>query len=366
MRSTFFTSLARVVLISALIFTVFTPRATNATSNKLTCSLSVTTPTGETTMHAEKDVLLKKGDVIEIEWESTNAKKAVDGKGDTIALSGSATSSPQKNTTYSYRFSSGSKKVMCTVSVVIASGSITKSSLSSDASKPTLSGKATGVKTVQVVVYKEDTTKPLYTSKSIKVKRGSWKVKVSKKLPDGAYDVVVRGPKDMGLNTLATGTLVIGDDDAGTSSATTLVVKSVPLLSGGIARGGSSVAVSYLQVINVGKEMATLKSFALKQNGSASTQSIITLTSTDDIGTSKSSTGGAEGSTPFKNGIASVPTNATIAAGETRLFTIKAVLTSNVSSHIGKQLMIDVAGVTANASVKGAFPIRGTTWTIGY
>ncbi len=365
MRSTFFTSLARVVLISALIFTVLTPRATNATSNKLTCSLSVTTPIGETAMHAEKSVLLKKGDVIEIEWESANAKKAVDGNGDAIELSGSATSSPQKNTTYSYRFSSGSKKVTCTVSVVIASGSITKSSLSSDASKPTLSGKATGVKTVQVAVYKEGTTKPLYTSKTIKVKRGSWKVKVSKKLPDGTYDVVLRGPKDIALNTLATDTLVIGDE-RDTTSATTLVVKSVPLLSGGVARAGSLVAVSYLQVINIGKETATLKNFTLKQNGSAGTQSIITLTSTDDSGTAKSSIGGIVGETPFKHGIASVPTNATIAPGETRLFTLKANLVGNVSSYIGEQLMLDVTGVTANASVKGTFPIRGTTWTIGY
>ncbi len=365
MRSSlFFTSLIRITASGILLLTAVVPLATHAASTKPTCSLTVTTPIGEVTMHKEKDVLLKKGDDIEIEWESKNAKKAFDGDGDAISLSGSATSSSTKNTTYTYRFSSGNKKVTCAVSVVIASGSIKESSLSSDSPKPMLSGKATGVKNVHIELYKEGTTKPLYTSKSIKVKGSSWKVKISKKLPDGTYDVVVRGPKDMALNTLATGTLVVGDGDAGTSSATTLVVKSVPLLSGGVAHAGGSVAVSYLQVINVGKETATLKSFTLKQNGSASTQSIITLTSTDDIGTSKSSTGGVEGSTPFKNGIASVPTNATLMAGETRLFTIKAVLTNNVSSYIGKQLMIDVTGVTANASVKGAFPIRGTTWTI--
>ncbi len=99
MRSSlFFTSLIRITASGILLLTAVVPLATHAASTKPTCSLTVTTPIGEVTMHKEKDVLLKKGDDIEIEWESKNVKKAFDGDGDAISLSGSATSSPTKNT----------------------------------------------------------------------------------------------------------------------------------------------------------------------------------------------------------------------------------------------------------------------------
>lgn len=149
-----------------------------------------------------------------------------------------------------------------------------------------------------------------------------------------------------------------------TSGDTTLTVSLVPLLSGGTAHAGKAVPVSYLQITNIGKDSATLTGFWIKQNGSASTQSIIGLTTVDDKGGSRGSVGGVEGATPFKDGMAFAPTNATFAPGQMRLFTIKAVLSANISSYIGKQLMIDVTSIETNAKVSGAFPIVGTTWTL--
>lgn len=154
---------------------------------------------------------------------------------------------------------------------------------------------------------------------------------------------------------------------ARTSSGTsTLFVESVPLLSGGIARAGTSVPVSYLYLRNTGKDYTTLTGFWVTQNGSASTKAVIGFTSVDDKEIAHGATGGSEGTTPFKNGSAFVPMDIVFTPGQERLFTIKAILTSDVSSYAGTQLKIDVTGVESNAQESGVFPIRGTTWTIGY
>ncbi|MEK7136293.1 MAG: hypothetical protein AAB821_01750 [Patescibacteria group bacterium] len=139
----------------------------------------------------------------------------------------------------------------------------------------------------------------------------------------------------------------------------------MPLLFGGTARAGTAVPVSYLQITNIGKETATLNGFWVKQTGSASTGAVIGLTTIDGSGGSKGTIGGTEGSTPFKNNLAFVPTEAVFAPGQMRVFTIKAVMSSNISVHLGKQLNIAVTSVDTTASPKGPFPIHGATWTIG-
>ena len=145
---------------------------------------------------------------------------------------------------------------------------------------------------------------------------------------------------------------------------TTLAIASVPLLTGGTAHAGQSVPISYLQITNVGGEGALLKGFWVEQNGSSPTESVIGLSTVDDRGGSRSSAGGAEGSTPFQNGVALAPTDAYFAPGQMRLFTIKATITRVVDSYIGMQLVIDVTSIETAAAVQGQFPIRGTTWTI--
>lgn len=151
----------------------------------------------------------------------------------------------------------------------------------------------------------------------------------------------------------------------GTVGTTTLVVKSVPLLSGGTAHSSvGPVPISYLQVINVGKEGALVKGFSVMQNGTAPGEAVIALSTIDDKGGSRGLIGGVEGATPFANGVALAPTDAYLAPGQMRLFTIFATLSRAVTPYVGLQLSIDVTSVSSTATVNGQFPLRGTTWTI--
>ncbi len=149
-----------------------------------------------------------------------------------------------------------------------------------------------------------------------------------------------------------------------TIGTTTLAIQRVPLLVGGIVHAGGTVSISFLQITNVGKEGALLKGFWVTQNGSAPTESIIGLSTVDDKGGSRGLNGGVEGTILFQNGLAFAPTDAFFAPGQMRLFTIKAIMTQAVSAYVGTQLMIDVASIDTTATVKGQFPIRGTTWAI--
>ncbi len=248
-----------------------------------------------------------------------------------------------------------------------ASGSINESSLIATTTRPVLSGSASGTKAVRLIIRKEGSTKTFYASAAIRVKNGTWKARITKKLPDATYEV--RLSKNGSTKLLEKDTLVI-DTDGGkgeSRSTSVLSVSSIPLLSGGMTRGGASVPISYLKTVNTGKEPLVIKGFGLRQNGSAPTKSIIGLTVSDDAPVSAhGASGGIEGSVPFKDGVAFVTMETTIAPGAMRLFTIKAIMAADVSNHIGKQLMIDVASVSTNGSTRGSFPIRGTTWTIGY
>ena len=244
-------------------------------------------------------------------------------------------------------------------------GSIDVSSLAATSSKPTLSGLAFGAENVQVIVRKEGSTKIVFKSKIIPVQGYRWNMKISKTISDGIYDVELWNMKGGTFINAPSGVLTVGVRPVSPpTSMTTLVVGPIPLLAGGLARAGTAIPVSYLQITNIGKEQAFLKGFWVKQNGSASTRSIIGLSTVDDKGGSRGVTGGTEGSTPFKNGLAFAPTEALFAPGQMRLFTIKSVLTNNVTSYLGTQLKIDVTAIETDASVQGTFPIRGTTWLI--
>jgi hypothetical protein len=148
------------------------------------------------------------------------------------------------------------------------------------------------------------------------------------------------------------------------SGKSTLVVAPVPLLSGGVAHAGDTVPVSYLQITNVGSATTTLTGFTVVQKGSAPTSAIIGFTTVDDKGGSRGTTGGTEGLTVFTDGTAIAAVNATFAPGQMKLFTVKAVLSKNVSAAIGKTLMLSISGLETPAAAKGSFPISGTTWTI--
>lgn len=345
---------------------VFTPTFASAATKRPTCELTVTTSAGETVIRKKADVLLPKGEEMTIAWESDNAKKAVDQKRKSIELSGEMEVSPTRDTTYKFSFTGdkSSRKVTCSVSVQVAEGSIDTSSLSTKSDKPTLSGEASGTKTVQVVVRKEGSTKPVFTSKHIKVKRGEWEVKSNKSLSDGTYSVELLAEKKWDLNTLDTASLTVGEettttsDSSAPSSNATLSVSGVPLLFGGTAVRGSSVPVAYLKVTNAGKSAATLNGITLKQNGSASASAITALEIRDDAGVSRGITSAKASS----KGTLTASANIVLNPGQTRLFTVRA--TVGASAAAGSQLMLDVESISTNGKSSGKFPIRGTTFTV--
>lgn len=351
-------------LVSALLFGItLTPSFAFAATKKAACEVSITTKTGTVTAHDDTEVYVTKGESVTIAWDTDNAK-TVSFNGTKVSDSGKEVVTPTKKTTYKLSVSgTSSKKVSCDITTIVADASITASSLSSTSSKPTISGKATGVKKVQVIVRKAGETKIL-SSKSVRVKSGKWNAKVSKELSDGTYDVSVLGDKKAS-GTLTTSTLTVGKGStAAASGNATLSVSSVPLLFGGTTSAGASVPVSYLQIVNTGKAPAVLSGVWLKQNGSASVRAISGLEVRDDSGTTRGSTG-VMMSTPFNgSNMAKAPMNVTLNPGERRLFTVRVMMNANLMGYFGQNLMIDVTSVEANGKAMGAFPIKGTTWTI--
>lgn len=233
--------------------------------------------------------------------------------------------------------------------------------------RPSLTGDATNVKTVRVLI-ENSAGKRLFKSKALKVRNDHWRVTASKKLPEGTYTVTVYDARDKKQATLAQGTLTVGVKGATSSSGTKsnglISVDALPLLSGGAANMGASVPVAYLKVQNTSGSAVNLEGFTLKQNGSASGDSVIGFSTSDDKGGSRATIGGIEGTKLFKAGLAFVPLKASIENGTVRIFTIKSILSKTATADLGKQLFLDVTGVTANGSVKASYPIRGVAWTL--
>ena len=84
----------------------------------------------------------------------------------------------------------------------------------------------------------------------------------------------------------------------------------------------------------------------------------------DDKGLSVAVTGGGAVNAPFSGEEAVAGMDATIAPGQRRLFTIRAMMASVLTSFRNSNIILDVTGVESTASVVGAFPIRGTVWSI--
>jgi hypothetical protein len=226
--------------------------------------------------------------------------------------------------------------------------------------KPRLTGTTTdSVAKIRVSIVASSTGKTVYKSSRITVKRDdTWSVRVSKKLADGTYNVYVQEDLKGKLTRIGEGTLYVGIPPV------TLRVTPIALLSGGIAHPGTTVPISYLQVVNQSSSTAALKGFWVRQDGSAPVSSIIGFSSVDGTGTSRASVGGLEGATPFVNGLAYVPSTAILAPGERKLFTLKVQLSSTSGRSAGTALMLNVTGIDAAAKFNASFPITGTTWTL--
>lgn len=344
---------------TAFLLTSLIPLSAQAASSKPSCTLTVTVGSEEVRILKDGDVIVPEGGSLAIKWTAKNAKSA-ELDGDDIDTSDSETFSPKKTTTYEFTFKNGSKKAECEVTTHIAEGSIDKVS---SGTRPTISGEASGTKKVDVAVYKKGTKKAVFKKEGVSVKRGKWEAKVSKELAKGEYEVRLTGDDKYELNKLATATLTVGTTNtlAGSGSSNgSLTVTTLPLLSGGTTRANATVPIVYLQLRNTGTEAAHVTGFTVKQNGTAPTSSIVGLSTVDDKGGSR----GSVTNPVFKSGSAFAPTDAIIEPGAVKLFTIKAQLGASVS--VGTNLMLDVTGVESDGSEKGAFPLQGTTWTIGY
>jgi hypothetical protein len=242
-------------------------------------------------------------------------------------------------------------------------GSVDASALTTVTSKPTLSGMVFGATKVRVLVRKVGSTNIIYKSKILNVQDYRWEAQVTKKLADGMYTVEVVAPELS--QTVVSEVLVVGSPQAAAASPTTvgsLIVAPISLLlSGGVAGQGSTVPIAYLQITNADKNPATIQGFWVKQNGSAPVQTIVGLSVIDDQGMVR---GTASGATLFDGQQAFVSGQTVLAPGQMRLFTIKATLSSAATMYTGTQLLLDVVSVHADATTKGMFPLRGTTWTI--
>jgi hypothetical protein len=349
-------------ILTCAVFLSLLPYGASAATSKPTCELEVTTPIGSILVEDTSTILLQKGQVVEIHWESNHAKKATNKLGDAVPLQGTATSSPKKTTSYSYTFTSGTKKAVCSVKVIVVQGSFDAKDLVTENKKPQISGTAIGVKSVYLTVFKKGAEKPVYTSKSIPVKNNEWNTKITKNLTKGEYAISLLG-RSTELNTITTGNLTIGKKPI--TNASIFVAESVPLLIGGTVKKGTSAAVAYIQVINISKATGTVESFTLKQKGLASTDAIQGFTITDNKSTTNVVVGTPSEPIEFKDGSATIPLNTPIAGMDMRLFTIKILLSNSVTANIGKQIKLDVTGIGTTGTEKMVLPIRGVTWTIG-
>lgn len=248
-------------------------------------------------------------------------------------------------------------KMSCVDDIVSASISTTTTTFKTN--KPSLKGTACDIKKVYVSIRKAGSTGKALSQKTVTVRNDSWKTKFSKKLTDGDYVVTVSKSKTGTRSILATSTITVGTSKTSTGKAV-FAVSPIRLLSGGVTRAGATIPVAYLQITNLGKSAATISGFYLEQTGKASANVVSLLTTVDNKGGSK----GTSALNPFKNGKALVPTNATFAAGEMRLFTIKATLSNTVVGNIGKDLKIDVTSLDVSTTKSNTFPIKGTAWVI--
>ena len=363
-RMTILRAYARIVpaIVLALLIVITTiPVQVLAASSSArpSCSLAVTTAAGSTTLNSGT-VAIAQNDTLTVAWTSLNATRGtLNGK--SIALNGSATSTSDSQSSYSFSFSDGHHTAKCSLKVEAQDATIDTASLAvKSGEKADLTGTADGAKTIDITVAAATGTKEtVYSKNSIKVKNGDWEAALNKTLPDGTYTVTVTGDRKAQLNVLAVGTLAVGQPVAN------LKVAFIPLLTGGTAHAGQTVPISYLQLTNQSSTSIPVAGFWVKQDGSAPDLAVIGLTTVDDKGGSRGAVGGAEGVTPFSNHLAFVPvTGVILTPGQTKLFTVKAQLSSKAAAFTGSTLMLDIANVDAQANLKATFPIKGVTWAV--
>ena len=67
---------------------------------------------------------------------------------------------------------------------------------------------------------------------------------------------------------------------------------------------------------------------------------------------------------PFTSSSITIPVVTTLAAKESRLFTVRAIVGPTATMNIGQTMVLTLQGVTGDAKVQSALPLAGVTWTI--
>lgn len=233
--------------------------------------------------------------------------------------------------------------------------SFSGASLDTTDSTPTLKGAADRYDAVYATI-KDAKGTLVYRSKTVDTKKDAFSIEVLKKLGAGTYTVRLY---DEDRKFLTKSALTVRVPGAGR-----ITVSGIPLLMGGPVRAGSSIPVAYVQVRNTSTATTTLKGFDLAENGPGSGIGISGFETSDDKGGSRTVVGSAAGPTRFTDGKAFVPLSATIAPGALRIFTVKAIAANDPKADLNATLIVDVAGVQADGTVTGAFPLRGVPISI--
>ena len=223
------------------------------------CTLTVTTTRGTHTISntspvsgsgPSERIMIWNDEALTLKWSSPNAMQAYDYTGQTVAVSGSTViQPPQVNRSYQYQFNNYNGNTYCTAVVYPVTGGIDQGSLNSSSANPTISGSATGVSSVEVVVRKDTFSNTrLYDNTSVPVVNGRWTTTISPALSSGSYSVDIYGPSDLKLNYLVSGTLTVGSignqQASATIDQTSLTANTANPLISGSATGLNSVTVS--------------------------------------------------------------------------------------------------------------------------
>lgn len=233
------------------------------------------------------------------------------------------------------------------------------SSLSTKDVTPRIAGEASGISSLNIEVRNDD-DKKVFSKKHIRVsKSGNWSATITKKLKVGDYTVSLLTDTKRNSEVLASTTLTILSKNSKTTKGGTLSVSQVPLLMGGVAQPGTAVPVAYVMIKNTGKTDASIDGITLVETGSAPDSVVTGFTLNDDKGGSR-----ATSTETFKKGSATVPLKADIAAGQTRIFTVKAIISPNKMLYGNAELRINVADVETSAKVSAAFPLIGTVFVL--
>jgi hypothetical protein len=308
------------------------------------------------------NIQVAKNDFIGVIWNGTNVTTGYDRDNKVIKTLGAQIIVPTRDESYTYTFSNGVTNISCSVDIKVLSGTVSNKSTVKSNERFTLTGRVEGVKKAVIAFYEPGAITPEYTTKPLTLKSGKFTFKMPKALDDGIYRIELQ-TTDAKPIVLATSTVTVGKPKP--VPATTIVVQTIPLLSGGVVKPGRGVAVSYLQVINVGTTTAQITDFNFTQIGSAPVSTIVGVTITDELGLANGSVGNMLTGTPFVGTKVTVPIAVTLAAKESRLFTVRAVMGPNAVANVGQTMTLSLQSLSGNIKIQSAMPVNGVTWTIG-